>query len=79
MVTATQDVPFANVIFDQSRQARVRHIHRVLRAHGIHPCGRYGEWGYLWSDQAVLSGQRVAEQVTQPSPRSGVMSTASAG
>ena len=38
-------------------------IHRYLRELDIFPCGRYGDWEYLWADQAILSGKRVAEKV----------------
>ena len=65
MVAHTRDISFANVLFTRDREASVTTIHRFLHARGIYPCGRYGEWGYLWSDQAVLSGRRVAEQMSQ--------------
>ncbi|MBI4356144.1 MAG: FAD-dependent oxidoreductase [Candidatus Omnitrophica bacterium] len=74
VVTATQEIAFANVIFDHAREEAVRCVHRFLRAHGILPCGRYGEWGYLWSDQAVLSGRRIAEELAGSAVSSTVVS-----
>ena len=29
----------------------------------LYPCGRFGEWGYHWSFEAIASGRRVAAQV----------------
>ncbi len=26
---------------------------------GIHPIGIFGEWGYLWSNQSLLSGMNI--------------------
>jgi len=28
---------------------------------GIYTCGRFGEWVYLWSDQAFFSGKKTAD------------------
>lgn len=66
-------VPYGNVIFDGQRARNVATIHRFLEEHGVLPCGRYGEWDYVWSDQAVLSGRRAARQLAENivgSPRS---------
>ena len=27
---------------------------------GIHYCGRYGDWGYMWTDESFISGERAA-------------------
>jgi hypothetical protein len=24
-------------------------------------CGRYGDWGYMWTDESYISGERAAE------------------
>jgi len=55
-------VPYANVIFDLERPAAVATVHGYLEDLGILPCGRYGEWGYLWTDEAFKSGERAAER-----------------
>lgn len=57
------DIKYGYVIFDRDRQAATRTIRRYLREHEIYACGRYGEWAYLWSDEAILSGRRAAERV----------------
>jgi protoporphyrinogen oxidase len=53
---------YANVIFDHDRAAALRTIHGFLDDVGVHCCGRYGLWAYIWTDQAFLSGERAAEK-----------------
>ena len=53
--------PFANVIFDHDRNAALRSVHGFLDEVGIKYCGRFGDWDYLWTDQAFASGERAAE------------------
>jgi protoporphyrinogen oxidase len=54
--------PFANVIFDHDRPAALATVHGYLQDVGVHYCGRYGDWGYIWTDQAFISGERAAKQ-----------------
>lgn len=56
-------IKYGYVIFDADRRPAIKCIHQFLESHGIHPCGRYGEWAYLWSDEAILSGRKVAGRV----------------
>jgi protoporphyrinogen oxidase len=58
-----QVIPYANVIFDLDRAAALRVVHGYLEEIGIAPVGRYGEWGYLWTDEAYLSGEAAAKKV----------------
>lgn len=58
-----RDIKYANVIFDFDRQANLALVHDYLRQVGIHWCGRYGDWEYHWTDQAMLSGERAANEV----------------
>jgi hypothetical protein len=30
---------------------------------GIGYCGRYGEWGYQWTDESFVSGEKAAQKV----------------
>jgi protoporphyrinogen oxidase len=53
--------PFANVIFDQDRPNALATVHGFLDDVGIRYCGRYGDWAYIWTDQAFQSGERAAE------------------
>ena len=64
----TIDVKYGYVIFDKSRKPAVNVIHRFLKEKGIVPCGRYGMWGYLWSDEAILSGKKAAEALLRDPP-----------
>jgi hypothetical protein len=54
--------PYANVIFDLERSAAVATVHAYLDEIGIRYCGRYGEWGYQWTDEAFTSGERAAQR-----------------
>ena len=54
------DIKHGYVIYDKNRAPAVLKIHGYLKKQGIFPCGRYGDWGYLWSDEAILSGRRAA-------------------
>jgi hypothetical protein len=56
-------IPYANIIFDLEREAALHTVHGYLEEVGIGYCGRYGEWGYLWSDEAFRSGERAAQGV----------------
>ncbi|MDQ8727664.1 FAD-dependent oxidoreductase [Bradyrhizobium sp. LHD-71] len=53
--------PFGNVIFDLDRAAAVNTVHGFLRDIGINYCGRFGEWGYIWTDHAFMSGENAAK------------------
>lgn len=58
-----QLVPYANIIFDLDRVAALETVHGFLESVGIAWCGRYGDWGYLWSDEAFVSGGGAADKV----------------
>jgi protoporphyrinogen oxidase len=55
-------VPWANIIFDLDRCAALEVVHGYLRDVGVQCCGRYGEWGYLWTDEAFASGESAAHR-----------------
>ena len=55
-------VPYANVIFDLDRAAALATVHAYLDEIGIAYCGRYGDWGYLWTDESFKSGELAAER-----------------
>src|SRR5262249_5988904 len=57
------DVPYAYVVFDFDRSPALEIIHTWMEQQGIYPCGRFGEWGYHWSFEAIESGRRVAARV----------------
>ncbi len=56
-------IPYANIIFDLDRAASLKTVHGYLDDLGIAYCGRYGDWGYLWTDESLISGERAAQTV----------------
>jgi len=56
-------VRYANIIFDLEREAAVKAVHGYLDDIGVAYCGRYGEWGYLWTDEAFKSGENAVQKV----------------
>jgi protoporphyrinogen oxidase len=55
-------VPYANVIFDLERRSALATVHGFLDDIGVHYCGRYGHWGYQWTDEAFVSGEDAAQR-----------------
>jgi protoporphyrinogen oxidase len=55
-------VEYANVIFDLECRPALDIVHGYLDELGIRFCGRYGDWAYIWTDEAFLSGERAAER-----------------
>ncbi len=53
---------YANVIFDLERAAALATVHGYLDDIGVAFCGRYGDWGYMWTDESFISGERAAEK-----------------
>jgi protoporphyrinogen oxidase len=53
---------YANIIFDLDRAAALATVHGYLDEVGIHYCGRYGDWGYMWTDESFISGELAAER-----------------
>jgi protoporphyrinogen oxidase len=56
-------LPYANIIFDLDRSAALKIVHGYLDDIGISYCGRYGDWGYMWTDESFKSGEAAAEAV----------------
>lgn len=54
-------LPYANIIFDLERAAALKTVHGYLDDIGISYCGRYGDWGYMWTDESFKSGEAAAE------------------
>ena len=53
---------YANIIFDLDRAAALKTVHGYLDELGIAYCGRYGDWGYMWTDESFKSGEQAAER-----------------
>ena len=60
--TSTIVAPYANIIFDHDRPAALRTVHGYLDDIGVGYCGRFGDWGYIWTDQAFASGEKAARK-----------------
>lgn len=56
-------LPYANIIFDLDRAAALKTVHGYLDDVGIAYCGRYGDWGYMWTDESFKSGEAAADAV----------------
>jgi protoporphyrinogen oxidase len=55
---------YANVTFTPAIYEARDKMRKILGdKYGIITAGRFGEWDYLWSDQALLSGQRGAQKL----------------
>jgi len=54
---------YANVIFDLDRTPALDTVHGYLDDIGVAYCGRYGDWGYLWTDESFKSGEAAAEKI----------------
>jgi protoporphyrinogen oxidase len=51
---------YANIIFDLERAESLKTVHGYLDDIGIAYCGRYGDWGYMWTDESFISGEKAA-------------------
>jgi len=58
-------LPYANIIFDLERADALKSVHGYLDEIGIAYCGRYGDWGYMWTDESFKSGELAAERALQ--------------
>ena len=56
-------VPFANVIFFRGMEGYRKMCLDFVRSCGITVAGRFGEWDYLWSGQAFMSGYNAGRKV----------------
>ena len=56
-------IPYANIIFDLDRADALATVHGYLDDLGVSYCGRYGEWGYLWTDESFISGENAAQKI----------------
>ena len=57
---------YANIIFDLERTDALKTVHGYLDDIGILYCGRYGDWGYMWTDESFISGERAAARALAP-------------
>lgn len=62
-------IEYANIIFDLDRAPALAKVHGFLDDVGVGYCGRYGDWGYLWSDEAFFSGENAAQRLVDGGSR----------
>jgi protoporphyrinogen oxidase len=60
---ASMLVRYANIIFDLDRAKALQTVHGYLDDIGINYCGRFGDWGYLWTDESFKSGENAADRM----------------
>ena len=65
LVSEARLIKYANVIFDLDSVPATEVVHGYLDEIGIERCGRYGDWGYIWTDQAYLSGEAAVERMLE--------------
>jgi protoporphyrinogen oxidase len=53
---------YANIIFDLDRASALKTVHSYLDEIEIAYCGRYGDWGYMWTDESFKSGELAADR-----------------
>jgi len=56
-------VKYANIIFTPQIYEMRTKIHDYLDYIDINYAGRFGEWDYLWTDQSMLSGKKIADKI----------------
>ena len=56
-------VPYANIIFDLDRADALATVQGYLDEIDVSCCGRYGEWGYHWTDESFISGENSAQEI----------------
>lgn len=65
VLTHHKHLPFGNVVFDLGMEERRNAVRDWVAGQGIHLAGRFGEWDYLWSNQAFMSGRAAADALVQ--------------
>ena len=53
---------YAQVIFDLERADALAIVHAYLDDIGVAYCGRCGDWLYIWTDEAFISGENAAQK-----------------
>jgi protoporphyrinogen oxidase len=56
-------IRYANIIYDLDRAGALAVVQNYLAGIEVHCCGRYGEWGYHWTDESFKSGEAAAQSI----------------
>lgn len=62
--TRARTLEYANIVFDHERQPALDIIHPFIESLGIELIGRFGQWGYHWTDDSTKTGWEAASTVT---------------
>lgn len=65
VLTHHKHLPFGNVVFDLGMEERRNTVREWVESQGIALAGRFGEWDYLWSNQAFMSGRAAADAIAR--------------
>jgi protoporphyrinogen oxidase len=60
------DIEYGYPIYDRHYKTARGKVLGFLNKKGIIPCGRYGSWGYMSMEDAILDGKRVSGMLTRP-------------
>lgn len=68
MHTDVRTLEFGNVVFLHGMETARDKVRAFYRQNGVYTVGRFGEWDYLWSDQALMSGRAAAANLLRGCP-----------
>jgi len=58
-----RNIEYANIIFDLDRKEALGIVHKYLEDNEIQVAGRYGKWGYHWTDESFKSGESAVKKI----------------
>ncbi len=61
MIKDIRIIPYGNVVYYKGMEKDRKIVHQFLDQANIKYIGRFGQWGYLWSDQSLISGKKIAK------------------
>ena len=56
-------VLYASIIFDLDRPDALPTVQGYFDEIDASCCGRYGEWGYHWTDESFIRGENMAQEI----------------
>lgn len=65
LFSQTRKVDYAYAIMNHEREKSVQHIREFLESKSFIPCGRFGDWDYIWTDKVLLSGKSAAQKAVR--------------
>lgn len=63
VVTHHKHIQFGNVVFNKGMEKQRDYVRCWVESLGIKLAGRFGEWDYLWSNQAFMSGRAAVDKI----------------